>query len=232
VKNNYFIGLFAVLSFGMFLSACDRVSSGHSSVVIQMPTVEQMQTMSKSDVSSMSAVDLQKLCFAVNVKGPGIASVPAATCDVERGIIAGAVGPGGELAVDVEIGMERSFELYAFLKQGTEPCPKVAKAGWSWPLERIYFLGKADNVEVKPNTVVEIPFTVPSQSQNIAVQKSWPASCLVTTKTAPKRIGRIVSGAGVMVSPMNYKVYSKVGPFNDEKTLGTNYKIKNWKVSQ
>lgn len=197
-----------------------------------MPTVEQMQKMSKSDVSSMAVVDLQKLCFAVNVKGPGIMSVPAVTCDVERGVVAGSVGPGGELSVDVEIGMERSFELYAFLKQGSEACPKVAKAGWSWPLERIYFLGKADNVEVKQNSVVEIPFTVPAQTQNIAVQKSWPASCLATTKPAPKRVGRVISGASVMVSPMNYKVYSKVGPFNDEKTLGTNYKIKNWKVSQ
>lgn len=197
-----------------------------------MPTVEEMRNLSKSDVSSMSAVDLQKLCFAVNVKGPGIVSAPAATCDVERGIVAGSVGPGGELSVEVELGLERSFELYAFLKQGSEACPRVAKSGWSWPIERIYFLGKADNVEVKQNSVVEIPFTVPTPSQNIAIQKSWPSSCLATTKPAPKRLGRVISGASLMVSPMNYKVYSKFGPFNDEKTLGTNYKIKNWKVRQ
>jgi hypothetical protein len=237
VKIIKFGGLLPALLFGMFLIGCDRMATqSRSNIVIQMPSVEQMRkASSKADVSTLAAVDLQKLCFIINVKGPNIATTPAAACDVERGIFAGSVGPGQMLSVNVESGAERVFELYAYIRTtSTEVCKDVLPKGWNVSLDKTYFLGKVSGITITPpETTVDIPFTIPTDSQNILVQNSWPVSCLGNVSAAPARIGRVVTAANLQTTGLGYKIYSKVSPISDQNNLGTTgYKIRNWKVGE
>lgn len=207
-----------------FLVACDRASSPGTQVTLRMPSVAELQK-GVSSLAANSPQELAKLCFGVNVKDVNKVGKPN-TCDIDRGLVAGTVGPG-ESIVFAEVSSEPkyNFELYAFKKnQASDPCPSFA-TGWNWPLDKVYFLGRAQNIEVKPPVAqVDIEFRIPEASQNIVVQNSWPASCLKNT-SAQKYMGRIMSGA-LQVSSANFQLYSKISPFNDLQDLGSNYKIR------
>lgn len=236
MKNTFSLRvLVALISANILLTSCDRVATqGRTDIVIQMPSVQELRKMTKSDVSGFAALEYDKICFAVNVKGPGIVATPAKTCNIERGQFAGTVGAGGTLTVTVDSGENREFELYAYIRNSvSEVCPKPSEGKWAWSLNKIYFLGKVEGVKiVPPETLVEIPFTLPDASQNIIVQNSWPLSCLSEQTPSVSRIGRVVVGGTILGTAGSYRAYSKVSTVSDQNTLGTTYKIRNWKVGQ
>lgn len=164
----------------VLLTACSRVTSdeeGSGSVSIQIPTAEKLQASGK--VGAFSAVDVSKMCFGINVMGPGIETSLASSCDVERGIVAGSVVAGGTLTVEVNVGDDRVFEVYGFLRDSaSDPCPTLKGASWGFPIAKIYDLGKSAPTKVtKAGGSVSISVTLPEASDNIVVKRSWSPSC-------------------------------------------------------
>jgi hypothetical protein len=216
------------------LTACYRVQDDSSKVSIQIPTASQFGKMQNV---SASVIDYNLLCFAVNVKGPGITTSGANSCDIDRGLFEGQTkAPGEELVIDVPGGDGRIFEVYAFLKNNSsQSCPIVGKGDWGgWYTNKIYLVGSKEGVTISPPlSTVEIKITLPDSSQNLAAVHSWAPTCLgsapvvVPTPTvAGGTQGHIVVGAKEL-SSTNYKMRARVADKNIEQELvGPNYRFK------
>lgn len=207
----------------LLVSACQRKVEDSASVTIKFPSSQSLQK-----VGALSAVDATKICYVANVMGSGIAE-QAKTCDIKRGILAGSVAPGAELSVTVPTGSNRTVEIYGVLRNSaSEPCPSVQN-GWPVPLTRVYFLGHASNIEVRPpTTTVDISIALPDTSQNILAQYSMPATCNISS--ASTKGGRIFGYSYASPSvPGSYKKTSRIS-YKTEDQLRTStggYKVKN-----
>ncbi|MEZ0392523.1 MAG: hypothetical protein ACAH59_09920 [Pseudobdellovibrionaceae bacterium] len=207
------------------LISCHRPQDEGSSVSIRIPSVKEFKA-SRYQNTTASTVDYSRLCFAVNVKGPGISGQLGSTCNIDRGLFEGTtVPPGQNLKLDVPAGSDRVFEVYGFLRDSTsESCPIVSSSSWNFPLYKIYYLGEKSGVTVAPpETQVEIKITLPSTSQPLAVQRGWPLSCNGTIPAVANGLrGNVVVGAKELASA-SYKLRAHVSEKNlDFKLTGPN----------
>ena len=177
---------------------------------------------------SSSQISSSLVCYVVNVTGPGIQE-NSKSCDIKRGVFAGSAAPGSELSVTVPTGSNRKVEIYGILRNSSgDPCPNV-QTGWPVTLDKVYFLGQATGVDVRPpTTTVDITVTLPDESQNILTQFSMPSAC--TSVAASAKAGRIFPLASAQTSIVNaYKKHSRVSfkMENQAKTSTGGYKIRN-----
>lgn len=218
--------IFFILLLFPLLTSCQRKGEETASIKIQFPTAQ-----SFGKVGTLSTISAANICYVVNVLGSGITEQNK-SCDVKRGITAGSVAPGSELSITVPSGSNRTVEIYGILRNSpSEPCP-AAQTNWPVPLTRVYFLGKLNNVEVRPpTTTVDITITLPDSSQNLISQLSLPGSCVASTIT--EKSGRIFASAELSTSLVNgYKKVSHIS-FKTEDQIRTStggYKIKNTAV--
>jgi hypothetical protein len=173
-----------------------------------------------------SNIDYNLLCFTVNVKGglgtSGVADIvttPATTCKVERGILANqSVAAPGTLTVDaVPVGTGRIFEVYGFLRNSTSDACPATSPDWSWPILKTYYLGSSTADLSKDVESVSINFTLPPNTQNLAVVKNWPAAC-GGVKSATSSFGHVLAGAKA-ISSASYQMRVRVAEKNLDQTL-------------
>ena len=226
-----------------FGSACHRAADeagtggGSTAVSIRIPTAQEFNKLSSKvgsqSVSAQAAIDYDLLCFAVNVKGAGIPTTPAQSCEIERGIINGSVPAGGALTLDLPAGVA-SFEIYGFLRtSASQGCPTFLPSGWDWPLQKTYFLGRANSITLTPPEAnVAISISLPDAAQNLVVQNSWSASCAnVGSPVVAKNLGRLQTGTQILTGT-NFTAYSRVSNKADMRQLqGTYFQVHNWKAS-
>ena len=232
-----FILLFVGVSFGIGCHRAEDKVGEATSVSIRIPSASEFSKLSSKvgsqSVSAQSAIDYNLLCFAVNVKGGSIASTPARTCEIERGLIVGSVPPGGELALDLPSGVA-TFEVYGFLRtSATQSCPAFLPSGWDWPLQKTYFLGQAASVTLTPpEAKVAVQITLPDSSANLLVQNGWGAACAnLGSPIAKKNSGRILLGSKILVGSQ-FMAYSRLSNKTDLKVQsGTRFQVHNWKAS-
>lgn len=205
--------------------------SGASQVVIVFPNKAQFLSSLKtgSQISALSVIDYNTLCFAVNVKSPKISSTKN-SCDVERGISVGSVPTGSEIIVaDIPIGSDNTFEIYGLVKSNpADSCPAVNNTTWNHSLNKIYLIGKKTGVLLeKQDEEVTITLTMPEQSSHIAYENSFPATC---TATGLAGSGTYVLGSAVLTSA-SFKLNSRASYKEESKELsGPTMKIKDWKT--
>ncbi len=223
------------LIFGIFVVGCQRPKLESSSISIHIPTHSEFK-MAQEKVGVMaigaSAIDYSKLCFAVNVKGDGIPSKVPKTCDIERGNMIGSVAPGGQLSLEVNLGTVRFFEVYGMLRESaSDACPTNLETSWKWALEKVYFLGKTDAVNIdKAEVQVPVTITLPAPADHLISVNSLPASCRSAPEVAPTS-GRIADSAEVL-SGQQFKAYSRVSFKENTKHLkGNRFQIHNWRAN-
>ncbi len=229
--------LFYFILLSQLLLACTRPQSQDkaAAILIQVPTAAQYQASAAGKISAQTTtIDFNLLCFAVNVKSSSLAVIPpASSCEVERGLVVGSVGPGQSLSLDMLEGTA-DFEIYGFLRNSaSDPCPQVTPAAWNFPMKKIYFLGKSVGVAVtSPSTDVAITIALPSPNQNLVAQNSMPASCnYLGAPFVGKNFGRSEFGAKVLKGTQ-FSAYSRITTKPEIKTLsGSQFKIVNWKAS-
>jgi len=196
MKKKYLLTVLGMLS----CIACHRPQEEGSSVSIRIPSVSQFAKSSKQEAIAFSTIPYSRLCFAVNVKGPGIPISNPGTCNVDRGIFEGKEGytvpPGGEIVIEVPGGDNREFEVYGFLRDAaTDPCP-VISSDWGWSMQKIYLLATKSAVQiVPPSSTVEIQFVLPDETHNLAVHKGWPQSCGGVPTITKGLYGKILVGS-------------------------------------
>lgn len=219
-------GFVLILSF-FILSGCQPDTGSSSKVRIRIPTKDEFRK--ANQVGKLSAIDYNLLCFAVNVRGGSI-PLKKTTCDITKGIISGAVAPGGALVVEVPFAYSVAFEILGLLRvSATDPCPKVTDGAWNFPLERIYSLGETSDVRIeKAETNLEIGVTMPDFANNIAQQFNFPNIC--KTDYGNKTNARFASGAAVQAGTI-FRAYARATDKEDSKVLqGTTYRIQQWKT--
>jgi hypothetical protein len=175
MRKNLSICVLALL----ILNGCKRPQTEESSISIQIPTAQQFSERYGKVQSLSTTVDFSLLCFAVNVKGEGITTKPALTCDVERGVVSStSVAPGETLTISVDPGKNRVFEIYGFLRDSNSTaCPSMVDK-LNWPIKKVYWLGSKEVETLDAGDVqLNIDLTLPAVSHNLAVEKGWPASC-------------------------------------------------------
>jgi hypothetical protein len=233
--------LFCALLFLNF--SCSRpsdISLQNSSVKIRLPTTEEFKnlpTQSKMKIFSVdSPVDYNRLCFLVNATGEKITSTSTAdlTCNISRGVVVGSVAPGQELSFDLSSNQLVNFEIYGYLRNNSaDTCPSLTDSNWNWPLDKVYLLGSTKQVQITyPKTDVLINIDLPMTHQNIAVEKSWPKTCLPTTvqNNPLPPSGRIALG-GKILTGSQFRLYGRVSNKEESKVLtGSQFKISNWKT--
>lgn len=224
---------FLIFTIAFALAGCRAdAPAGASQVVIVFPNKTQFMSSLKSlsQVSALSTINYNSLCFAVNVKSPKIITTHN-SCDVERGITVGSVPTGSEIIiVDIPIGSDNTFEIYGLVKaNSSEPCPPVDKLSWNHSLNKIYLIGKKTGVLLeKQNEEVTIVLTMPEQTAHIAYENSFPATC---TANGVAGTGTYVLGAGVLTSA-SFKLKSRASIKEEsiELSSGMTMKIKDWKT--
>lgn len=214
------ISLFAIPT----LISCQRAVEDSASLKIQFPPAQSFN----KGVGALSQISSSLVCYVVNVTGPGI-NENSKTCDIKRGIFAGSVAPGAELSVTVPTGTNRKVEIYGILRNSSgDSCPSV-QTGWPVSLDKVYFLGQAIGIDVRPpTTTVDITVTLPDESQNILTQLNMPNTCSPTL--ASSKAGRIFPMATAQISLVNaYKKNARISfkTENQTKTSTGGYKMKN-----
>lgn len=238
MKNQNWLKLFSLNILVLTAFGCNRASPTSASINLNFPTTNQFQKAlsQKTELSRQSSpLNYSLMCFVVNIKSPQIPTTAATSCDIERGMIAGSVGPGKNISMDnVPIGASTTVEIYGLMRvTDSDPCPTDEQSKWNWPMNRIYFLGQTENVTVvAPSTDIEVSLTLPASTQNIAVQNAWANSCqFIGVAPIEPTKGRIQWNARVL-SGANFKAYSRVSDRNDLKPLkGSNFQIRNWRAS-
>ena len=206
------------------LISCQRAVEDTASLKIKLPAAESFS----KGVGAFSQISSSLVCYVANVTGPGIQE-NLKSCDIKRGVFAGSAAPGSELSVTVPTGSNRKVEIFGILRNSSsDPCPNV-QTGWPVNLDKVYFLGEATSVDVRPpTTTVDITVTLPDQSQNILTQFNMPSTC--TSVAATAKAGRIFSLAHSQTSFTNsYKKMSRISfkIENQTRTSTGGYKMKN-----
>lgn len=219
-----------ILSLGL-VAGCQK--KAETTIQFQIPSAQELRGKQSKVKSQSTTVDPALLCFGVNVKGGNIKTT-SDSCDIERGIFSGSVGPGGTLSLLVPVSTGLTFEVYGFLRSNSsDPCiPIQSGGGWNWPISNIYFLGKTADVTVEPSTqFVDVTIALPQPSDNIASTNHWGPSCAGGSNTAGNNIGRTALSATVSSGSL-FKAYSRVSEKPENQILsGSQFQIHNWKAS-
>lgn len=204
----------------LFCISCHRPQQEGSTVSIQIPSAAQFAKRMKQENLAASTIDYTKLCFGVNVKGPGISASPASSCDIERGVFEGqSVAHGGEIVIQVPVGDNREFEVYGFLRNSaSDQCPDIVP-GWNWPTNKIYFLGSKSGVSVSPPTTdVSISITLPDEYHNLAIARGWPNSCGGAPQIVKGFSGKVLVGSK-RLSSTNFRMKAHISEKQQEPVL-------------
>lgn len=236
-ENLLQLWLFSLLFFLTTSLACTRAAVDESktaNIRISIPSAASFSSAHKSDFSAASVtMNYSLFCFVANIKGGGVSSIPAHTCDIDKGLVLGSAPPGGVLAIDLNPGSGYTFEIYGLLRSSvSDSCPAVNATNWNWPLDKIYFLGRAVGVEVvAPTTDVNINLTLPSVSNNLAVNNGMPSTCVDLLLPA-NGLKTMRTALGVkQLTGSSYKAYARVDIKNEIKNLsGANFKLKKWRI--
>lgn len=234
LRNSYLFLLLFILSTNGCKRAADEVSNS-AKISISIPSEAQFFAKHKAELSSASAtINYSLFCFVANIKGGPLPTSPAQTCDIEKGLVLGSAPPGGVLSVDLTSGSGYSFEIYGLLRGSTsEACPPVTAQSWSWPLTKVYFLGRTDGIEIAaPTTDVLVNLSLPNANNNLIAVQGLPSSCssVGALPIEVNHFSRLAVGAKIL-SGSGFKAYSRIQSNAEIKNLnGTNFRLKKWRV--
>ncbi len=216
-----------------FMLGCQRDKPGGSSTItIQVPRAA--NTANKTGgVGAMSALPTdRKVCYGINVSGPGINGESGNSCSPPTSIRAGFVEPGSEVSVSVPKGSNRVVHLFAFLGEPgqTSPCPEFASNLSPSQLVHTYKIGTATNIDISADqTVVEITADFPGLSNHIAAQLGLPATCTAGATPPAGRPGFSAGSGGGKATDVGNTVtmYSSFGRAHSGQTaVGGNITLK------
>jgi hypothetical protein len=198
-----------------------------ANVQIKMPRSDQGR--SSESLQALSVIDQSRLCYAANVKGPGIPTT-SKTCDIVRGIAAGLVAGGETISLVVPEGVNREVEIYGLLRDSAdEPCPTLQDSTIPVNPRRVYRLGSKVGLTVKaPITETSIVIQLTTEDQNLIGAGILPSSCAPDSRLRITT-GRFSSGKQNFQQTLNgYSVTSRVGSMiaKPETTTVNGYKVR------
>ena len=176
---------------------CSKKAADTSTVILQFTD----NSSSSQKVGSLS-VGLQDACFIANIKGEGIISSKAGSCDVEVGVFGGSVDKNGTLTLTVPRGNSRKLEIYAYFRASTAvPCPALDKGFGNLDRTLVAKVGENPSFNIdQPEVTVPVTVSAPAAGVNVGTQFSMPATCIASNTTTPKSTRGISAGGGRLMS--------------------------------
>jgi hypothetical protein len=181
------LSLVTWITLAVFNSACSRATSDESTIVnFKTPTMAALklstaQSISKQRITKAEALPTdRKICFAINVTGPGIETQPV-KCLGSVGQVAGFTGENSELSLVLPRGNDRNFELLIFLADPDKSCPTLTTdiINSSF-LNRTFISGSAKNISLtKDSETVNILLNFPGLQNSMAKDASI-GTCLAS----------------------------------------------------
>lgn len=207
-----------------FVLGCSRpVSHSSTKIVIQAPAPY-------GKAGAMAAMPSnRKVCYGVNIFGPGIDQAPATTCNPAMGIVAGFVESGKEISLSVPQGSSRTIELFAYLLSGPSgDCPTVGKVLTPAMLLNTYKVASAEDITVQgASQTVEMTASYPGDANYLAATLNMPATC--TTAVSGPASGHAnfhVSAGAQEATGTGLKLKARIGSVQGTKMLSNaNYKL-------
>lgn len=219
----------------LFCTACSRPNGkDRSSLHIRFPSAAEFNkaySKTRGLASKYSVVPYENLCFAVNIKNGKIPTAQASQCEIEKGLMVGSVEPGKEISLNVALHQEVDVEIYGFLRNSTtELCPITGLEKWQWPVEKTFFIDTQKKVPIESDvTNLTFAITLPDINNHLAVQNSWPSSCLVPVVAGQNLDGRVNNGSSILQGN-HFKFYVRSSGVADLPILsGTHFQIKSWR---
>lgn len=210
-----------------FVLGCSRpVEHSSTTITIQAPAAY-------GKAGAMAAMPAnRKVCYAVNVFGPGIDRSPASTCNPQMGVVAGFVESGKEISLSVPQGSDRTIELFAYLlpSGSTVDCPKVGKILTPAILLNTYKVGTAEKITIQgASQTVEMTASYPGDTNYLAATLNMPATCTTASSgSVSNPYGYHVSASMQESSATGLKLKARVGsvvPGKGPVLVGTGYKL-------
>jgi hypothetical protein len=216
----------------LFALGCSRpVSHDSTKITIQAPAAF-------GKVGAMASMPAnRKVCYGVNVAGPGIdsdfATVRCAQggikTNLRTGIIAGFVEPGQEISISVQSGSNRKIELFAYLLATGDagPCPAFDKVLSPATLLNTYKVGSAENILIQgAQQAVEIVAVYPGDANTLAADLNIPATCSIAGAPNTGHGGFHVSSGMQQATGTGLKLKARIGSIQGAKTLSNgSYKL-------
>ncbi len=195
-----------------FALGCQRTPDNESArIIIQVP--EALNKTENTGAPNTTMPTDRKICYGVNVTGPGIALQTPNTCSLASGLLAGFVEPGKTVEITVPRGENRSIELYAFLQSPGQnaPCPQFAPSLSSNMVSRIYRVGSTSGVNLLKDTeTVDITASFPGLANHIGQELGMPATCIATINPPQPTGFQVSSGAGIATGG-GKKLFGRIG---------------------
>lgn len=188
----------------LFLTACSLKPSGPSSVTLNLPSANQLNSQTASQSKSVSAqkinsanLNWSKACFMVNITGAGISSPTANKCDVPSGVFAGAVklNSSSNVKVDlvVEKGNKRKIEVFAYFISSANGSCVARKSLNEFDPGSVASLGSTTVDIMQDKQAVDISISLPDVNSNLVSQFHLPALCTSTATALGDGSSRILT---------------------------------------
>lgn len=185
--------LLGIIIFVFALTGCQRAKNDKKSTI----TIETPRWSQKSEGSLVALPSQRKPCYGVSISGPGI-ETHSGSCSPQLGALAGYVGEGGTIELQVPSGQQRKIDLYMYLlpANSNASCPQLVHPLAMNDLQNIYLVGSVSGVNlVNEVETVEIPVNFTGVHNHIARQLTLPATCVVAGPS--NSTFQISAGAGI-----------------------------------
>lgn len=200
-----------LLLLGLSLLGCTRSIDPEKTVInLRMPS--ELRLAAKADI--MAALPSgRKLCYAVNVTGPGIDNA-GDQCGVSRGLMLGFVESGNSVAVEIKPGADRRIALYAYLMGHGETgtCPAIPPSFKDLGVKNMFKVAESEAINISGDEmVVNLQATFPGMNQSFAHTMTLPESCIPIDPTEVARKSPRSSSGGGVVQSANLRLRSRIG---------------------
>lgn len=162
--------------FLLLATGCNRPLSEMAQVSIKTPSLSGPGA--GNGAQSLELPTNKKVCFGVNVTGPGITDKASgtATCAPKFGIVSGFVAEGTELIVIVPTGTDRKFELMVYLADVGAACPTYGDEFITGSqATKIFMSGTTSGVTLTNDDPVKVTLDFPGGAKPLA--RSIAGSC-------------------------------------------------------
>jgi hypothetical protein len=190
-----------ICGLGLLTAGCSAktsLSTDGSQVSITFPTAAQLSS-SHARVQGLtvaSGYDFTLACFAVNVTGQNIPSIPSGSCSIATGVFQGFVAPGGSLSITVPSGTARQLDVFSYQRTNSnEPCPTAGNLR-GLDLTKIVRVGEIPSFDALSAVVnLSVDLVDPGTAANLITQYSLPNTCSISSVAGASNNGRFVCAA-------------------------------------
>ncbi|MCB0419810.1 MAG: hypothetical protein KDD61_02380 [Bdellovibrionales bacterium] len=175
-----YIGTFLTLTV-ITLAGCtrDKSSSSQIRLVFSKDTTQKIQSLSSFPTD-------KKVCYGVNVNGPGISEFQANGCSPKLSVYTGFIeASSGEITLNVPSGENRNLELFAYLAEISEACPlwqnseQVKQMDYS----KVFKTGSTTGILIgSEEQIVEVTSVFPGEANHLVQERQLATNCVSHTK--------------------------------------------------